>query len=108
MARDYVPKQRLLFFLYALLWMTVADFLKVIREYTSYKAYVFYAASALLLLLMTISAFAPLQFATALKCVRGCAVGGVRDSGKPDISHQPLLRDAETLKCAGGAPEGVV
>ena len=93
MARDYVPKQRLLFFLYALLWMTVADFLKVIREYTSYKAYVFYAASALLLLLMTISAFAPLQFAAALKCVRGCAVGGrVHAGGKHD--NQPLLRNA--------------
>jgi hypothetical protein len=78
--RERVPKQQLLFLLYLLLWFTVADLLKVIKDPTKPRAIVFYAASALLLLLMSAAAAAPLKFTAALQGVKNiCACGVCAD-----------------------------
>ncbi len=74
--RERVPKQQLLFLLYLLLWFTVADLLKVVKEPTQLRAVVFYVASLLLLLLMTAAAAAPLRFAAVLQYVKGLCVCG--------------------------------
>ncbi len=72
--REHVPKQLLLFFLYLLLWFTVADLLKVIHHPAELPAAIFYVASSLLLLLMTVAAAAPLRFAAAQNFVKSICV----------------------------------
>jgi hypothetical protein len=72
--REHVPKQLLLFFLYLLLWFTVADLLKVIHHPGELRAIVFYAASSVLMPLMAVAAATPLRFAAALQAVKACFI----------------------------------
>jgi hypothetical protein len=101
LAREHVPKQRLLVMLYLLLWLTVADFLKVINNPAAAPALVFYAATCLLLLLMAAAVAAPLQLAALVQRMRN--IGG-RGIGQQD--GLSLLREGEEEGVGGGEQDG--
>jgi len=64
--REKCPKEFLLFLLYVLLWLTVADFLEVISKPSSLAAYVYFSLSGALIFLCTILLFFPVQFSHAM------------------------------------------
>ena len=66
LAREKCPKELLLFLLYVLLWLTVADFLGFTAHPTSAAAYVYIGLSAALILLFTFLLFFPAQFSRAI------------------------------------------
>ena len=95
-----MPKQRLLVLLYLVLWITVADFLKVIKQPASVKSLSFYAASGCLLLLMASAAAAPLRVAAAWRLIWGCGKhknseqGHASADAEEEQDSELLLRDA--------------